>query len=32
LVRQLVEADRELAGGSGHSLGEVREAVRRADG
>lgn len=30
LVRQLVEADRELSGGGGHSLDEVREAARRA--
>lgn len=30
LVRQLVEADRELSGGGGHSLEEVREAARRA--
>lgn len=31
LVRQLVEADRELSGGGGHSLEEVREAARRAE-
>lgn len=31
LVRQLVEADRELSGGGGHSLEEVREAARRAN-
>lgn len=32
LVRQLVEADHELAAGGGHSLAEVREAVARASG
>jgi prevent-host-death family protein len=32
LVRQLVEADAELASGGGHSLEEVREATRRAEG
>jgi prevent-host-death family protein len=31
LVRQLVEADEELAGGGGHSLAGVREAVAGAD-
>lgn len=31
LVRQLVEADRELSGGGGHSLEEVREAAKRAE-
>lgn len=31
LVRQLVEADRELSGGGGYSLEEVREAARRAE-
>jgi prevent-host-death family protein len=30
LVQQLVEADRELAEGGGHSLAEVRRAARRA--
>ena len=30
LVRRLVEADEELSVGPGHSLSEVREAVRRA--
>jgi len=32
LVRQLVEADRELAAGGGHSLEEVRRATSRARG
>ncbi|HUP42739.1 MAG TPA: type II toxin-antitoxin system Phd/YefM family antitoxin [Thermoanaerobaculia bacterium] len=32
LVRKLVEADAELAAGGGHSLEEVREATRRAQG
>lgn len=32
LVRQLVEADQELAAGGGHSLDEIREAARRAAG
>ena len=32
LVRQLVEADRELAAGGGHSLEEVRRAMSRARG
>jgi len=31
LVRQLVEADRELSAGGGHSLEEVREAARRGE-
>lgn len=32
LVRQLVKADEELAGGGGHSLAEVRKAVAGAGG
>jgi len=32
LVRKLVEADAELAAGGGHSLEEVREAARSAQG
>lgn len=32
LVQQLVEADKELSAGGGHSLDEVREAVRRDAG
>lgn len=29
LVRRLVDAEEELAGGGGHSLAEVREEIRR---
>jgi len=32
LVRQLVEADRELAAGGGHSLEEIRRAMSSARG